>query len=156
MYHYTDGGLKNVWLANGYTIKNTPYGEAVAIHNLDGLTRAICLALTEKEGVLSGTEFRYIRQAGMAVSQPVLGHMLGADAQSIARWEKTGKVPKWADKLVRLVFVAKALGNEPICRAIERARTVERLVRQKIVVQASNQGWTPDIQPADGCEEVAA
>lgn len=153
MYHYTDGGLKNVWLANGYTIKSTPYGEAVAIHNLEGLTRAICLALTDKEGVLTGTEFRYIRQGGMAVSQQVLGKMLGADAQSVARWEKTGKVPKWADKLIRLVFVAKAKGNEPICRAIERARTVERLVRQKIVVQESSRGWTPDIQQEDG-EEV--
>ena len=30
MYHYTDGGLRNVWLANGYEIKKTPYGEGVA------------------------------------------------------------------------------------------------------------------------------
>ena len=83
MHHYTDGGLKNVWLANGYTIKGTPFGEAVAIHDLDGLTRAICLALTEKEGLLTGAEFRYIRQAGMAVSQPVLGKMLGV-ARTVA------------------------------------------------------------------------
>jgi hypothetical protein len=45
MYHYTDGGLRNVWLANGYEIKKTPYGEGVAFHNLDGLTRSICMAL---------------------------------------------------------------------------------------------------------------
>ena len=38
MYHYTDGGLRNVWLANGYAIKKTPFGEGVAFHNLDGLT----------------------------------------------------------------------------------------------------------------------
>ncbi len=30
MYRYTDGGLRNVWLANGYLVKETPYGEAVA------------------------------------------------------------------------------------------------------------------------------
>ena len=29
MYHYTDGGLRNVWLANGYEIKKTPYGEEI-------------------------------------------------------------------------------------------------------------------------------
>lgn len=28
MYHYTDGGLRNVWLANGYEIKPTPSGFA--------------------------------------------------------------------------------------------------------------------------------
>ena len=31
MYHYTDGGLQNVRLANGYRVQKTPYGEAVAI-----------------------------------------------------------------------------------------------------------------------------
>lgn len=30
MFHYTDGGLRNVWLVNGYEIKETPYGQAVA------------------------------------------------------------------------------------------------------------------------------
>jgi len=36
MYHYTDGGLRNVWLANGHEIKNTPYGEGVvALDDMD-------------------------------------------------------------------------------------------------------------------------
>ena len=43
MHHYTDGGLRNVWLANGYEIKKTPHGEGVAFHNLDGLTRSISI-----------------------------------------------------------------------------------------------------------------
>lgn len=145
MYHYTDGGLKNVWLANGYTVRQTPYGEGVAIHDLDGLTQAICLALTEKAGVLSGAEFRYIRSA-MLLSQPALGKVIGVDGQSVARWEKTGRVPKWADKLLRLVYVAHADGNEPIRRSIERVRTVERLVKQRIVVQESRRGWKPKLQ----------
>ncbi len=34
-YQYTDSGLKNVWLVNGFTKKQTPYGEAVGIDNLD-------------------------------------------------------------------------------------------------------------------------
>ncbi len=54
MYHYTDGGLRNVWLVNGYEIKKTPYGEGVAFHNLDGLTRSICMALTRKASLLTG------------------------------------------------------------------------------------------------------
>ena len=32
MYQYTDGGLRNVWLANGYEVKQTPFGEGVAFH----------------------------------------------------------------------------------------------------------------------------
>ena len=151
MYHYTDGGLKNVWLANGYTVRQTPYGEGVAIHDLDGLTQAICLALTEKAGVLSGAEFRYIRSA-MLLSQPALGKVIGVDGQSVARWEKTGRVPKWADKLLRLVYVAHADGNEPIRRSIERVRTVERLVKQRIVVQESRRGWKPKLEDEEEVE----
>ncbi len=142
MYHYTDAGLRNVWLVNGYTMRKTPYGEAVAIHDLEGLTRAICLALAGKAGILTGTEFRYIRQA-MGLSQPSLGQMMGVDAQSIARWEKTGKVQRWADKMLRVLYSAHADGDEPICRVIERIRTVERLVKQRIVVQESKRGWKP-------------
>ena len=146
MYHYTDGGLRNVWLANGYEIKKTPYGEGVAFHNLDGLTTSICIALTKKAGVLTGSEFRYIRSAGMLLSQPALGKLMGIDGQSVARWEKTGKVPKWADKLVRLVYLAQAQGNEPISSAVERVKTVERLVKQRIVVKESRGQWKPSLQ----------
>ena len=30
-YHYTESGLRNVWLENGYTVRQTPYGETIAI-----------------------------------------------------------------------------------------------------------------------------
>ena len=140
MYHYTDGGLRNVWLANGYEIKKTPYGEGVAFHTLDGLTRSICMALTRKASLLTGAEFRYIRSAGMLLSQPALGKLMGIDGQSVARWEKTSKVPRWADKVVRLLYTAHAEGNERIAKA------VERLVKQKIVVKESRGRWRPSLQ----------
>ena len=143
MYHYTDGGLRNVWLANGYEIKKTHYGKAVAFHDSDGLTKAICQALAKKIGVLTGIELRYIRSGGMVLSQPALGKLMGIDGQSIARWEKSGKVPRWADKLVRLLYAGHAQGNEPICRVMERIKTVERIVKQRIVVQEKRGHWTP-------------
>lgn len=121
----------------------------MAFHDLNGLTEAICLALTDKAGVLTGAEFRYVRSAGMLLSQPALGKLMGIDGQSIARWEKTGKVPRWADKLVRLLYLAHAQGNEPIRRAVERIKTVERLVKQRIVVQESRGHWKPSLHEGD-------
>ncbi|MET3498135.1 hypothetical protein [Variovorax boronicumulans] len=156
MYHYTDGGLRNVWLANGYEIRKTPYGEAVAFRDADGLSRAICIALTSKAGTLTGAEFRYVRSGGMLLSQPALGKLIGADGQSVARWEKTGKVPRWADKLIRLLFAACNDGNEPISKAIERVKTVERLVKQKIVVKESQGHWTPKIKVESEKAELEA
>ena len=149
MYHYTDGGLRNVWLANGYEITQTPYGEGVSFHNLDGLTRSICMALTRKASPLTGVEFRYIRSAGMLLSQPALGKLMGIDGQSVARWEKTSKVPLWADKLVRLLYTAQVNGDEPIAKAVERIKTVERLIKQKIVVRESRGQWRPTLQDDD-------
>ena len=48
LFHYTDGGLKSVWLANGFEIQDSPYGKTVAFHNVGGLTVAICDALANK------------------------------------------------------------------------------------------------------------
>ena len=85
----------------------------------------------------------------MLLSQPALGKLMGIDGQSVARWEKTSKVPRWADKLVRLFYTAQAEGNEPIAKAVERLQTVERLVKQKIVVKESRGQWRPSLQDED-------
>ncbi len=154
MYHYTDGGLRNVWLTNGFEVKQTPFGEAVSFHDSDGLTQAICQAIAAKIGILTGVELRYIRSAGMGLSQPALGKLMGIDGQSIARWEKSGKVPRWADKLLRLLYAAHAQGNEPIFRVMERIKTVERIVKQRIVVQEDHGRWTPVVVEGEDAVEA--
>ena len=76
------------------------------------------------------------------MSQPSLGRLIGIDGQSIARWEKTGKVPKWANRMVRLVFEAHADGNTAIRRVVGRINDVDRLVNQRIVLeQTQKRGW---------------
>lgn len=111
MLHYTDGGLNNIWIVNGYEIRKTSYGKAIAIHDIDGLTQAVCLALAKKIKALTGKEFRYIRSAGLLMSQDDIGKIIGADAQSVARWEKYGRLPKWADKSIRQVYLESKLAN---------------------------------------------
>jgi DNA-binding transcriptional regulator YiaG len=144
MYHWDDMGLKNVWLANGYTLHDTPYGRGVSFEDIEGLTRAVCLALARKPGKLTGVELRYLRQSGLGMSQPSLGRLMGIDAQSIARWEKSGKVPKWANRMIRLVYEAHADGNTAIRRVVGRINDVDRLVNQRIVLeQTQKRGWQP-------------
>ena len=58
-------------------------------------------------------------------------------------------MPLWADKLVRLLYTAQAQGHEPIAKAVERIKTVERLVKQKIVVRESRGQWRPSLQDDD-------
>ena len=143
MYRWDDMGLKNVWLVNGYTLHETAYGKGVSFEDVEGLTRAVCMAVARKPGKLTGVEFRYLRQAGLSMSQPSLGKIMGVDVQSIARWEKTGKVPKWANRMIRLVFEAHADGNTAIRRVVARINDVDRLVQQRIVLtQSGKRGWT--------------
>jgi DNA-binding transcriptional regulator YiaG len=144
MYHYTFGGLRNVWLENGYKLRKTPYGEAVSFTDGQGLEAAICKALARKQGRLTGAEFRYLRSSGLMLSQAMLAKMIGADTQTVARWEK-GKVPMYADKLLRLLYTARADGNEPISRVVDRLQTVERLVKQRIVLHERRGAWRPEV-----------
>ena len=115
-------------------------------HDSDGLTQSICQALAAKIGILKGAELRYIRSVGMGLSQPALGKIKGIDGQSIVRWEKSGKRPRWAVKLVRLLLAGHSQGRESICCAMERIKTVKRVVKQRIAVQEDRGRWTPSAQ----------
>lgn len=145
MYHFTDGGLRNVWLENGYTEKDTPYGKAVSFHDLEGLTKAICRALVEKPGKLSGAEFRYLR-SGLLLSQKSLGKMLGCSEQAVAKWEKNGKIPKAEDFLVRLIYTQKHNGNEKVGAVVEMLNIIDRISNSKIIVSEMHRKWTSKVE----------
>jgi len=137
MYHYTDAGLRNVWLTNGYQEQNTPYGHAVAVQNLEGLTRAICAALCQKPSKLTGAEFRYLRN-GLMLSQPSLGQMLGVSGQAVALWEKTGRVPKMADTMMRLIYVAHTDDDARVKQIVTTLNETERFC---MTLRETKRGW---------------
>lgn len=74
---------------------------------------------------------------------------MGIDGQSIAHWEKSDKVPRWAAMLVRLLFLAHAQGNQPIRKALERIKTAERLDKQRFIVHESNGHCEHSLQEGD-------
>ncbi|MDH4401963.1 MAG: hypothetical protein QE486_09690 [Burkholderiaceae bacterium] len=150
MYHYTDGGLRNIWLANGYEREETPYGKALTIQDLPGLTRAICKALIRKNSKLTGAEFRYLRQA-MLMSQASLGRTLGRTDQAIAGWEKNSKVPKFADQMLRVVYAAHADGNEQVKNIIHAMNDVERTIN--FVMTETKMGWQSKVSEGELSDE---
>lgn len=103
MYHYVECGLPNVYLADGYEWTDTPYGPAIAIHEVEHLHAAIARTLIEDKPWLTGPEVRFIRKY-LDFTQAQLGELLGVEEQSVRRWEKLGRVPRAADHAVRLVF----------------------------------------------------
>lgn len=141
MLKFDDGGLRNVWLVNGFETRKTPHGDATAIQDLDGLVRSICGALVRKQGHLTGAEFRYLRQH-LRLSQASLGKLLGVTEQSVALWEKRSRIPLMADKHLRLLWTGQHDGNETIAHVMQRVNDVERLIHQRLMMKTTpRKGW---------------
>jgi DNA-binding transcriptional regulator YiaG len=139
MYHFTDGGLGNIWLANGYEEHDTPYGKGVSFHDLDGLTKAICIALVERQTPISGDEFRYLRQS-LCLSQGALGQLMGKTDQAIAKWEKSGeRIPKLADFAMRAIYKRHASNDDSIKNLVTALNITERTLH--IVMRETARGW---------------
>lgn len=138
-YRYTESGLTNVWLANGYTIRKTKHGEGVSIHDMDGLHRALARALSNKPR-LTGTEVRFLRKE-MGLSQRGLGELLGVTEQAVSLWERKGQLPKTADRLLRLIYVEHDRGNAPIRSTIERINDMDAQEREQIIAEEAKGGW---------------
>ena len=140
MYQYTDCGLDNVWLINGYKAWGTPYGEATAVESADQLHRAIALFLVNRKPRLSGGEFRFIRRE-LYLSQAELAQILGNDAQSVARWEKSGRIPRMAERFLRALYREHAEGNAGIRELVARLSDERREGKERLVFEDTEIGW---------------
>jgi DNA-binding transcriptional regulator YiaG len=125
MYHYSECGLSNVWLANGFEKIETPYGEAVRIDRVEDLHKAIARDLVRDRPHLTGAEFRFLRTQ-LDLSQKRLAEYFGYEPQSVALWEKRGKIPRWADHFIRALYREIAEGNAQIQQLIERQGDIDR------------------------------
>lgn len=106
-YHYTECGLDNIYLVNGFKITKLKEGdEEIFIHDIHGLHKAIGKILVFKHGLLSGKEIKFIR-AMLDLSQKSLGRLLGLDYQTVLGWEKSKKpISKTADNFLRIIFLS--------------------------------------------------
>lgn len=104
-YHYTECGLDNIYLINGFKITQTEdEQEIISINDINGLHKSIGLMIVLKSGLLSGKEIKFIRHT-LDWSQKRLAQFLGVDYQTILRWEKhKGDISKTADRLLKTLF----------------------------------------------------
>mgnify|MGYP006282299137 CR=1 FL=1 len=133
-WHYTACGLDNVWLANGYVVKNTRHGQAVSVSDVDGLHQLLAQTLIEKPGRLSGKEFRFLRTL-LGLSQEALGSVFDFSENAVSLWERKDTVPSACDQWLRMLVLAKLEGNTKLSDALARTQTVHQLIYQKYVVK---------------------
>lgn len=142
MYHYTDSGLSNVWLANGYRTVRSPYGKAVSIEDVAGLHRSIGRKLALEKPHLTGTEFRFLRKE-LGLSQAALAALFGNTEQAVAKWEKGARLPAWADRLLRQVYLEQAGGTQRLTDLLQRlAHADEHRFQSRLVfADRPRKGW---------------
>lgn len=152
MYHYTMCGLDNVWLENGYTLREGKYGQEVAVDHADELHLAIAGALTKKKGTLTAKEFRFIRKS-IGLSQQRAAEWVGVTEQTLSLWERgQSPVTTAGDRLIRLMWTAKQEPNAPVGDYVERMNTVDRIIHQKIVAREAESRWDSKMEPSDEAE----
>ena len=104
-YHFTESGLDNVYLTNGFKRVQTKYGEAVSFMHADELLNVIGEALAVSKRDLTGKELRFLRHR-LNITQSELGQFLGVDHQTIGRWERDEiKATESAVKLLRMFYL---------------------------------------------------
>ncbi len=119
MYHYTDCGLPDIALVNGYKYLDTPYGEGVSIADIDGLHMAIGLSLVESGSTLTGAEFRFLRKE-LDLSQKRLAEWIDTTELTVGRWERgENGVDPAADKLLRALYLESVRDESKISDMLE-------------------------------------
>lgn len=142
-YRYTECGLDNIYLANGYKIVKTARGEAISVKDLDGLHRAIGLFLVTSKRDLSGDELRFLRHE-MLISQDALAKLLGVSEQAIRRWEREKvKMPKPSESLIRLLYREHIHNRDGKIATMLRsiADLEEEMNDREILFKETRKGW---------------
>lgn len=139
-YHYTESGLDNIYLKNGYRINKLRGEEGTAIENIDGLHRAIGLALVNMPSQLQGSEFRFLRTE-LELSQAGLGKLFGVDKQTVARWEKGETDSAQADRLMRLIYAESILGAGSLRKIIQRLADLDDVDHEHFVFKEQRGKW---------------
>jgi DNA-binding transcriptional regulator YiaG len=139
MYHYTESGLQNIYLANGFKTRQTEGGLAVAISNAEGLHNAIGRELALRPH-LTGAALRFLRKE-LGLSQHRLGEAVGASVETVSLWERKGKIPKSADRILRAMYLEHLDGNAHITSMIQRLIDMDNQPEENLVFSDTDTGW---------------
>lgn len=153
-YHYTACGLDYVHLQNGYEVRETSHGKAVAIQDARGLHEAIARAVISSPMPLRGQEVRFLR-AQLKLSQEGLAKALRTRRGSVARWEAKPDhpIPGTADSALRMFYAVKAERHEVAERLVDLLTEIDELEHKVEVLRgetfrATAAGWEREREAA--------
>lgn len=152
-YQYTECGLDNIYLKNGYSIEGTEWGEAVIVESVEDLHRAIGKDIVDSSDSLTGQELRFLR-VELNMSQKSLGALAGyKDGQMVAKWEKGEReMPRAVDVVVRTLYVEKVFnqGGSNISALLDKLsdHDQEQFHQRRIEFSEEDGVWHADVEVA--------
>lgn len=145
-YQYVASGLDNIYLLNGVSHDDTPYGKMVTIKNLNGLHRAIGLHIIEQQEQMTGPEFRFLRKQ-IGLTQAELANMMRVTDQTVANYEK-GNTTDFgpADAFMRMTYFFHIIPDDMRAKIIKAmAEDIARRDDKKGITNVSRlkivDGW---------------
>lgn len=147
MIHYKHFAIPNLYLANGYEEIHTEDGLVREYRDEDALEQCVRRILLRFPRPLRGWDLRFLRN-GLAISQSEFGQMIGRDAQTVARWEKSSdEIPKFVDVLIRAQFAAKFEPTLSVKDVLSFSEGTSQPLGHQIILTFSQYGWKFNLQP---------
>lgn len=166
-YHYRECGLDDVYLANGFVLEDSSYGQSVAIEDVDLLHEAIGRTLCEKRE-LNAKEVRFLRHE-LGLSQKRLGELLGVEEQTVSLWERAAHpIQSSAAMVLKFLFLESINEDVSVRQTLEELADLECKIaelRQKVFLlqhertaadgTSAKAYWSlPHEESEDGCLAV--
>jgi DNA-binding transcriptional regulator YiaG len=142
MYHYTECGLPNVYLKNGFTIEHIDGEDYTSIDDMNNLHVAIAQTIADSHTALRPAQFKFLR-IELNLSQKMLGHRFGVSEQTIARYEK-GKsdIPRTTDAALRSLFMEKLEKTNSVSYFLDLLSDVEaQQAAKEILLEEIDNHW---------------
>jgi len=141
MYHYTESGLSNIYLSNGYNVEMIDGEEYTSVDDMNGLHKAIARGIVESKGSLTNAEFKFLR-VELNISQKALGEKFDVSEQTIARYEKKIKIPRVTDVALRSLYMESLDRNNPVSYFLDLlADTEAREAAEEIIMEEVDKHW---------------
>ena len=144
-YHYTECGLDYIFLKNGYTMHETPYGEGVSFDDIEKMNEGIAKVIILNKPVLEGQDLKFLRTV-INLTQTTLAELIGITRGGIAKAEakRSENLTPQMDKLVR-IFALKYIDDRKIRALIDKLGNLEDLLEdtkiEMLCVQQGEDGW---------------
>ena len=137
-YNYTECGLDNVFLVNGFELKDG----RLRIDNIEGLHREIGRWLVSNKKSLSGAEIRFLRHE-LEMSQATVAKLLGVTEQTVLRWERKRSDRNTknaaAERTLRLLYLDKIAEHPKVIEVLESIADLEDLKQQLMEFSCSEE-----------------